>query len=102
MGDINRVSSVTESAKSKIENKSGFDSRSKWGVGRRLIVKHWQFYLFIVPAVAYIIIFKYVPMAGAQIAFRDFSPVRGIWGSEWIGLREFARFVNSPNFEILI
>ena len=77
-------------------------STAGWARAKRLIAKHWQFYLFIAPAVVYIIIFKYVPMAGAQIAFRDYSPRQGIWGSEWIGLTEFARFVNSPYFWILI
>ena len=73
-----------------------------WARAKRLIAKHWQFYLFITPAVLYIIVFKYIPMAGAQIAFRDYSPRQGIWGSEWIGLTEFARFVSSPYFWILI
>jgi putative aldouronate transport system permease protein len=78
--------------------------RLRGGMARakKLIRKHWQFYLFIAPAVAYILIFKYVPMVGAQIAFRDYSPTQGIWGSEWVGLREFSRFINSPNFWILI
>ncbi|UVI32640.1 ABC transporter permease [Paenibacillus spongiae] len=64
--------------------------------------RHWQLYLLILLPLAYIIIFKYIPMYGAQIAFRDFSPVRGFTGSEWVGLKNFSDFFNSPNFWILI
>ena len=46
----------------------------------------------------YLLIFKYVPMYGAQIAFRDFTAVKGIWGSDWVGLHHFERFFNSYKF----
>ena len=96
------MSNISTYEQLSIEQNKVRSSRPGWAKARRLIVKHWQFYLFVAPAAAYIIIFKYLPMVGAQIAFRDFSPIRGIWGSEWVGLREFARFVNSPNFWIII
>ena len=66
------------------------------------VIRHWQFYLLVAPALAYIIIFKYVPMVGAQIAFRDYSVVLGMWKSPWVGLREFNRFFQSPSFWRLI
>ena len=47
----------------------------------RLMKKHWQFYLIAALPIAYIIIYRYWPMAGAQIAFRKFNVVQGIWGS---------------------
>lgn len=96
------MSNVTNYEQLAIEQERTTTSRAGWARAKKLIAKHWQFYLFIAPAAAYIIIFKYVPMAGAQIAFRDYSPKLGIWGSEWVGLREFALFVNSPFFWILI
>ncbi|HEU5103748.1 MAG TPA: ABC transporter permease subunit [Roseiflexaceae bacterium] len=49
-------------------------------------------YLMLLPVLAYYIIFHYIPMYGAQIAFRDFVPARGIWGSEWIGFEHFEDF----------
>lgn len=57
--------------------------------------KYWQMYLLLVPVVVYYIMFKYVPMLGLQIAFKDFSFRKGIWGSEWIGLDHFVRFFSS-------
>jgi putative aldouronate transport system permease protein len=64
----------------------------------RQMKKHWQFYLLIIPPLLYIIIFKYLPLVGLQIAFRNFNVVGGIWGSEWVGLDHFIRFFNSPQF----
>ncbi|MFQ7550227.1 MAG: ABC transporter permease [Blautia marasmi] len=43
------------------------------------------------------VIYKYIPMYGIQIAFRDFKASRGMWGSEWVGLKWFERFFTSPN-----
>src|SRR5690625_2258401 len=65
---------------------------------RRTILTNWQLYLFLLPAVSYFIIFHYIPMYGAQIAFRDFVPGRGIWGSEWVGLEHYIRFFKSYYF----
>lgn len=66
------------------------------------VAKRWQLYLFLLLPLAYIIIFHYVPMVGAQIAFRDFTPKGGVWGSEWVGLENFQRFFDSYLFERLI
>ncbi|NBD23738.1 ABC transporter permease [Paenibacillus glycinis] len=69
--------------------------------GKR-VRRHWQLYLLVLLPVAYLIIFKYIPMYGAQIAFRDFSPVKGILGSDWAGFKHFRTFFESPNFWVLI
>jgi len=60
--------------------------------------KNKYIYLMVFPVVLYFVIFRYVPMYGAQIAFKDFSPGRGIWGSKWVGLRYFLEFTNSYYF----
>lgn len=57
----------------------------------------WQLYLMLLVPVVLTIIYKYVPMYGIQIAFRDYKSVRGMWGSEWVGLKWFQRFFSSPN-----
>jgi putative aldouronate transport system permease protein len=59
-------------------------------------------YLMLLPVVAYYLIFLYGPMYGAQIAFRDFIPTKGIWGSEWIGWENFANFFNGIYFWRLV
>ena len=58
----------------------------------------WQLYLLVALPLAYLIIFKYIPMYGAQIAFRDFSVAKGIWGSKWVGFHYFLRFFRSYDF----
>lgn len=60
--------------------------------------RHWQLLLLLLPALIYIILFNYWPMYGLQIAFRDYSARRGFWGSEWVGLKHFIRFLNYPMF----
>ena len=52
-------------------------------------------YLMLIPVVAYFIIFQYIPLWGAQIAFRDFRPQRGFFGSTWVGLQWFREFFGS-------
>ncbi|WP_245233309.1 ABC transporter permease [Paenibacillus maysiensis] len=62
------------------------------------MVRNYILYLFLVPSIILTVIFKYVPMYGSIIAFKDFSPRKGIMGSEWIGFEHFQRFLSSPNF----
>lgn len=60
--------------------------------------RHWQLYLVVFLPLLYLIIFKYVPMSGVVIAFKDFNVIKGIWGSPWVGLKYFEQFFDSPNF----
>ena len=62
------------------------------------IRQDWQLYLFLLPATIYFFIFAYLPMYGIQVAFRDYSPGRGITGSPWVGLEHFQRFFTSNQF----
>lgn len=64
----------------------------------RAIRRSGQLYLLFALPLLYVIVFKYWPMYGAQIAFRNFNPVDGITGSPWVGLSHFERFVTSHNF----
>ncbi|MDR3191944.1 MAG: ABC transporter permease subunit [Treponema sp.] len=61
----------------------------------RMILLNYELYLFLLPIIVLSILFKYVPMYGLQIAFKNFIPSRGIWGSSWTGLENFARFFRS-------
>lgn len=60
--------------------------------------RDWQLHLLILIPVVYKIIFSYLPMYGAQIAFRSYSVRGGIWGSDWVGLKWFVRFLGMPDF----
>jgi putative aldouronate transport system permease protein len=62
------------------------------------MAKVWQLYVLMALPFAYIIIFKYVPMYGAQIAFKNFIATKGIWGSPWVGFDNFTRFFESYEF----
>lgn len=64
--------------------------------------KHWQLFLFIAPAVIYILVFSYYPMFGVQIAFKDFTPGKGIWRSPWVGFKHFAKFFKSYQFSRVV
>ncbi|ANS75396.1 sugar ABC transporter permease [Paenibacillus yonginensis] len=55
-------------------------------------------YLMMVPVIAYYLVFFYGPMYGALIAFKDYSPMKGILGSDWVGLKHFEDFFGSFYF----
>ena len=65
---------------------------------RRDLRRCWQLYLMILPAITTVFIFHYIPIYGVQIAFKDFRTSLGIWGSEWVGLKHFIRFLEYPDF----
>ena len=58
--------------------------------------------LMLVPGLVLTFIFKYIPMYGVLIAFKDYNPLRGILDSPWIGFTEFEKFLSSPNFMNLL
>lgn len=62
------------------------------------IKQHKWLYIMLLPGLLYFILFKYVPMGGLVIAFKDYSPFRGIWGSEWVGFGQFKKFFDTPDF----
>ena len=64
----------------------------------RRLREDWQLYTLLIPAIIAVILFHYVPMYGVQIAFKNFKVSKGIWGSPWVGLKYFERFVNLYNF----
>lgn len=70
-------------------------------IGRQMR-SNWLLYLFLLPAVAYIVVFHYVPMYGIQLAFKDFDSSLGIWGSEWVGFKYFSRFFHTPRFQMIL
>lgn len=63
---------------------------------RRNIRRNRYVYLMAIPIVLYYLIFHYVPMGGAVIAFQNYTPIKGILGSEWVGLKHFVDFLTGP------
>ncbi len=67
----------------------------KW---KKNLIYNWDLYIFLLPTLIYYAIFHYAPMYGLQIAFKSFKATKGIWGSPWVGLDNFARFFRSAQF----
>ena len=59
--------------------------------------KSRYYYLMLLPAVVYVLIFCYAPMGGLQIAFKNYKVSLGMWGSKWIGFRNFTDFFTPLN-----
>ena len=75
---------------------------SRWNTAKRSFRRHWQLYLIMVPGLLYFVIFKYIPMVNAVIAFKDYNVVAGIWGSQWVGFKHFEMFFSNPVFWTLL
>lgn len=74
---------------------------SRMSLGKRLLMnikQHPWFYVMIIPAIAYFIVFHYAPMYGVIIAFQDYKPFKGISGSAWVGFKHFSDFITGPFF----
>lgn len=54
--------------------------------------------MMVLPALLLIIVFSYIPMYGVLMAFQDYSIFKGFLASEWVGLKHFDMFFNSPEF----
>jgi putative aldouronate transport system permease protein len=75
---------------------------SRWDIIRKDLVKNRYIYIMLLPVITYYIVFHYVPLYGAQIAFKNFTPSKGIWDSPWVGFKYFEEFFNSYYFERLL
>lgn len=71
---------------------------SNWELTKKRIWRNKELYLIILPAIIYYILFHYKPMYGLIIAFQDYSPRRGVWGSDWVGLQNFKDFFGGIYF----
>lgn len=71
------------------------------GLGKRLR-RSGSLYLLMLPSLVILLLFTYLPMYGVTIAFKDFTPAKGIAGSSWAGLKYFRQYFNSYQFWITI
>lgn len=65
---------------------------------RTALRRDWRLYTFLVLPVLFLLLFRYVPMAGNVIAFRRFRPGGSIFGDEWVGLHYVQMFLQDPTF----
>lgn len=66
------------------------------------LIKHKYVYMMLVPVIIYYIVIHYFPIYGLVIAFKDFTPIKGIMNSKWVGLKHFEAFFNSYYFVRLL
>lgn len=65
---------------------------------RKRIMGYRMLYVMLLPAIVFLIIFSYIPMYGASIAFKDFWITKGILGSPWVGLEHFEKIFRTEKF----
>lgn len=90
---------MTSIEKAQDRKKPGSNSLRAWRLDFK---RNFALYLFVLPAAIEVFIFNYIPMYGAQIAFKNFKPTKGILGSSWVGLKWFERFFSSFQSETVI
>jgi putative aldouronate transport system permease protein len=60
--------------------------------------RDWELYLLLLIPLSFVLVFKYAPMSGLVLAFKDYKIARGFWGSEWVGLEVFAEIFAKHDF----
>lgn len=65
-------------------------SKKKWW-------RNWQLHMMMLPGMIFIFLFKYMPLGGITIAFKEFLPGKGIWGSPWVGMENFEYMMALPD-----
>ena len=85
-----------DQAKEGIQVKEEYGQKKSKG-RYRLSKTELQFWIIVAVPLLYILLYCYVPMGGIILAFKDYSIRKGIWGSEWVGLRYFRQFLTSPS-----
>lgn len=75
--------------------------KKKWGMAVG-IKESRTLYLMMLPSIILLLLFTYYPMYGVVIAFKDFKPAEGVWGSSWVGLKNFQQYFNSYQFGLTI
>ncbi|AYB44367.1 ABC transporter permease [Paenibacillus lautus] len=88
-----------------MSKRSGREGTLLYAGGRRwkLIRGNMDMYLLLIPGLVFLLLFKYTPMYGIVIAFQDFNIFGGISGSEWVGMAQFERLLQSDEFlQVLI
>ena len=72
------------------------DTQTRRTATLKLMRQNYQLYIFLIPAIVFIVLFMYTPLYGLQIAFKNYRGGDGIWGSAWVGLKWFNQFFSTP------
>jgi putative aldouronate transport system permease protein len=68
----------------------------------RRVIRDKYLLLLVAPTLLYLLLFKYIPMFGIVVAFKRYNLSKGVWGSDWVGLRYFQQFFSNPDaYEII-
>lgn len=89
------METITDSKRMLVRSRS----RGKW---RARLMRDKYLYLMALPGMLYFVVFHYVPMYGITIAFQNFSPFRGFFGSEWVGFAQFTKLFAHPDFWMIL
>lgn len=68
----------------------------------RYMIQHKWLYFMLLPGALYFILFRYIPMGGLIIAFKEYSPFKGMWASPWVGFGQFVKFFTANDFSRLL
>ncbi|MDY3285460.1 MAG: ABC transporter permease subunit [Eubacteriales bacterium] len=85
-----------------MQNPGMTDAGKQRSLLRRRIQRNWQAYVLLAIPLIYLLVFKYYPMFGVQIAFKNFQAAKGIWGSPWVGFAQFEKFFTSSQFKRIL
>ncbi|MGO4936116.1 ABC transporter permease [Fundicoccus sp. Sow4_H7] len=77
-------------------------AKMSWEEDKKNLLKNKYLYIMLIPGVIYFILFRYAPMYGIVIAFKNYVPFLGINGSKWVGFEHFRYFFDSPDFMRLL
>lgn len=98
----NNGDSMIEAARNKNVNGAQGVNRQRLGRLGKALYKYRWLYLMMLPGLVYFVIFRYLPLWNAQIAFKDFKPLLGVEGSPFSGFKNFITFFHSFYFTQLI
>lgn len=86
---------MNTSVPATVDAKAVSASKSRF---RKTLEKNWDLYLMSLPGIIFLIIFKYTPMYGVIIAFKDYNIIQGVMDSPWIGLEHFRNLFSYSEF----
>ncbi|MEH7118668.1 ABC transporter permease subunit [Neobacillus vireti] len=89
-------------ATERLTNSAAILNESKTSKRMKQLKKSGPLYVLLLPSIVLLICFTYIPMYGIVMAFKDYSPALGIWGSPWVGFKHFIQYFNSYQFDLTL